>query len=532
MHSNPENDFRHSHQTLQVFLYYRIVLSGILFSMYIADVAPNILGVSNSVLYLYACVTYCIVAIASPFVFKASTLVQSQKRIHFLLMVDVAAQLSLIHASAGVDSGLGYLLIITIAMVNIFIRGQLAYGYAAFISVVLILESLYLYKNSEDLVRVVFASGTLGLLLFATTVALQYLTDRIRIASSEAETQARHIQNLQEIAQNIVTRMQTGVIVVDSEMRIELMNTAAKQMLDIPVKTKVYGEYLANLRELAPVLKSWESVLDKNEATVLRVRPGVDIRVNIAHLETGGIPKNIFYLEDYASIKQYAQQLKLASLGRLAARIAHEIRNPLGALSHAAQLLDESDAMSKTDRRMTEIIIGNSGRVNEIIENTLALSRRKEPNFEQINLAEWLPTYIDEAQVQTKQHIHLTITDNNLKTRFDLTHLRQVLSNLIDNGLRYSKEKTGEPWLSIEAGMMNSDEKPYIEIKDNGQGIPSDKISEIYEPFYTTNEKGSGLGLYICKELVEMNHASLHYKRTADNLSCFRVDFSHHQRMR
>lgn len=532
MTTSRQDETNHSHQTLLVYLYYRIALSGVLLLMFVVDIAPNTLGAKSDALYFCVSIAYFVFAFLSPFIFPAKSLRHSIRRINFLLTIDVLAQLALIHASNGMDSGLGYLLIITTAMINIFARGQLAYTYAALMSIALILDNLYLHQYSNELPRVMFSCGTLGVLIFSTTIALQYLIEKIRKTTAEAERQYRHARNLQEIAQNIVTRMQTGVIVVDNELRIELMNTSAKQMLDIPIDSLVYGDYLANYRELAPVLKRWDEIIQSKQATVLRVRAGFEIRVNVAHLETGDIPKNIFYLEDYSSIKQYAQQLKLASLGRLAARIAHEIRNPLGALSHASQLLAESHAIEATDKRMTEIIQSNCGRVNEIVENTLALSRRKEPQLELIDLAEWLPRYIDEAHYQQKDNIHLNIENASLLTRFDPTHLQQILANLIDNGLRYSGEINTVPWLELKVAMQSSDAKPYLEVKDNGKGIPQEKVPEIFEPFYTTSEKGSGLGLFISRELAEINHATLHYKRSADGLSCFRIDFSHHQRMR
>ena len=523
---------KHSLQTLFVYLYYRIALSGVLLLMFITGLAPNAIGANSNDLYLYVSSGYFLIALASPFVFPARSLTGSQRRINALLIVDVVAQLILIHASDGMDSGLGYLLIITIAMVNIFVRGQLAYTYAALTSIALILDNVALHQNSSDLGRIMFASGTLGVLLFAITIALQYFTDKIRQTTAEAEIQALRIRNLQEIAQNIVTRMQTGVLVVDNDLNIELMNTSAKQMLDIPADSHVYNTHLASYRELLPVLKRWNTILQNQEATVLKLKQGFEIRVNVAHLETGGIPKNIVYLEDYSSVKQYAQQIKLASLGRLAARIAHEIRNPLGALSHASQLLAESESLQPIDKRMTEIIESNCDRVNEIIENTLALSRRKEPDLEEINLASWLPKFLSNAQYQQQQHIDVDIKNDELLTRIDRTHLQQILSNLIDNGLFYSAQKNDKPWLKIEAGLQSSDAKPYIEVIDNGDGIAKGKVSEIFEPFYTTNKTGSGLGLYICKELAEINHATLHYSRKQDATTSFRIDFSHHQRMR
>ncbi len=530
MNSKPR--IRHSLQTLQVYFYYRLALSGLLMVMFFTGVADNVIGSESAMLYLYTCVLYVCFAISAFFVFPPRSLRYSQKRVSALLAIDILALLVMVHASGGIQSGIGYLFIITAAMVSIFARGQIAYAYAAFISIAVLADSVYLFHGTSELTRNIFSSGTLGLLVFATCTALQYLTSRIESSVEEAEQQARHIRDLQEMAENIVTRMQTGIIVIDHEMRIELMNASAKQMLDLPADTKIFGNYLAELRELAPLLRDWEAIQRAKESKILKIRPGTEIRINVAPLDTAGAPKNIFYLEDYSAIKQHAQQLKLASLGRLAASIAHEIRNPLGALSHAAQLLNESDSIDVADQRLTEIILNNCGRVNEIIENTLTLSRRREPKPELIDLALWLPQFIQEAQSHHRESITLTIKSQELRTKFDPTHLAQILANLIENGLRFSLKDTGEEDVEIEAGMMASDEKAYIEVKDTGNGVPNERLHEIFEPFYTTDEKGSGLGLYICRELAETNHASLHYKRSDDRRTCFRIDFPHHQRMR
>lgn len=527
----------HNHQTLQVYLYYRLALSGLLMVMFFSGIANNVLGVMSQSLYMQCSVAYCLSTVIALIATPARKLKHSRTRISAWLGIDIVALVTLAHASGGVTSGLGYLLIISAAMVSFFIRGQMVYAYAAAMSIAVMADTLFLFQHDNNLARALFSSGSLGILIFATTIALHYLTRKIRVTAEASEDQARHIRNLQEIAQNIVSRMQTGVIVVDEELKIDLMNNAALQMLDLPSNTHVSGVYLANLRELAPLLKALEQVLSSKESTVLRVRPGVDIRISVSHLETMDISKNILYLEDYSSIKQHAQQLKLASLGRLAASIAHEIRNPLGAISHASQLLAESDSLIGTEKRMTDIVLSNCGRVNDIIENTLALSRRKEPTPNQINLADWLPQFFDDAHIQHRESLVLSCLNNELLIKFDATHLKQILTNLVDNALRYSHEHAaGRDDMSalviIEAGLMESDEKVYIDIKDNGKGISTDKLVDIFEPFYTTDEKGSGLGLYISKELAEINHANIHYRRNAENLSCFRIDFAHHQRIR
>jgi two-component system sensor histidine kinase PilS (NtrC family) len=113
----------------------------------------------------------------------------------------------------------------------------------------------------------------------------------------------------------------------------------------------------------------------------------------------------------------------------------------------------------------------------------------------------------------------------------DQTHLSQVLTNLLDNGLRYSRQHTGTARVTLRVNKSRNDDISYLEVIDYGPGIRDDQLAQVFDPFYTTEERGSGLGLYISKELCEINQASLHYHRTADGKSCFRIDFSHFQRM-
>jgi len=271
---------------------------------------------------------------------------------------------------------------------------------------------------------------------------------------------------------------------------------------------------------------------DQTPTRTLRNENKPESRISLATHNTDETPKNSVYLEDYSYTVQQAQKIKLASLGRLAASIAHEIRNPLGATSHAAQLLMESEDLTNADERMSQIIVNNCNRVNEIVENTLSLSRRKEPSFEQIELSTWVRNHLDVAFIESKTFIHYHPESDSILTRFDPSQLRQVLTNLIQNALFHSDKLHGTAYVEITSGLTKNRGRPFLEVRDNGAGVPADKINQIFDPFFTTTEKGSGLGLYISKELAEINHARLSYSRTENNLSCFRLDFQHHQRIR
>ena len=236
-------------------------------------------------------------------------------------------------------------------------------------------------------------------------------------------------------------------------------------------------------------------------------------------------------MEDNRALTQQAQQLKLASLGRLTASIAHEIRNPLGAISHASQLLRESDQVCQADQRLIQIILQHTDRVNQIIENTLSISRRKEVTSTPMDLAQWLPKFKETYQQGNETQIVLEIQSESLPMKFDASHLSQVLTNLCDNGARYNAKTTGVREVKVVAGTNTNSDTSFVEVIDHGPGISSDEAGEIFNPFYTTDTQGSGLGLYICKELCEINQAALNLKFSEPGHTCFRIDFSHHQRV-
>ena len=220
---------------------------------------------------------------------------------------------------------------------------------------------------------------------------------------------------------------------------------------------------------------------------------------------------------------QQAQQLKLASLGRLTASIAHEIRNPLGAISHASQLLAESRHLDKGDLRLTEIIEEQSKRVNTIVKNIMQLSRRDRAQPEDLFLRPWLDQFIQEFIHHEKipaERIQVEITPPDLQIRFDPTQLHQILWNLCHNGIHH-----GAGRLVLRGGSTRQPYHQYLDIMDDGDGIDAGMAHAIFEPFFTTANHGTGLGLYIAKELCESNQARLNYVPENEGTH-FRITFA------
>lgn len=516
---------------VRIYLYFRFTLSIVLFGTFFYYPNSRFLGEDNPSLFLWNALAYFTICLIS-IIFKPRPLkVIPRYWILPSLILDVVAMLLFMYASGGVGSGLSYLILIFVAISGIFVRGQVAYAFAAMTSLLVVAQSIYLLHWEGGTNRDVFSAGTLGILIFGTTYLFQILTERINASNQEAIRQANYAQHLQKLAQAIIARMRTGIVVIDNDGCIEMINDSALQLMDLPVDVDYREVNINEISALQDVVSEWRSRPEGGPPKVLELRAGQQARVSLSTLDLGQHSRTVIYLEDHRVMTQQAQQLKLASLGRLTASIAHEVRNPLGAISHAAQLLEESPALSTQDKRLTQIIEQHSKRVNQIVESTLALSRRQEPQPETLDLQLWLPRFLSQYQVGQDVTVDLQMNRRSHLVKMDPTHLSQILTNLLDNGLRYSKKSTGEARVQVVVNQSQGDETHVIDVVDYGPGIDQDQLTQIFDPFYTTDAVGSGLGLYISKELCEINQATLHYRRTQEGLSCFRIDFSHYQRM-
>ena len=241
----------------------------------------------------------------------------------------------------------------------------------------------------------------------------------------------------------------------------------------------------------------------------------------------------IVFLEDTVEIQQQAQQLKLAALGRLSASIAHEIRNPLGAISHAGQLLSESRNLDKGDTRLTDIINMQSRRMNGVIENVLELSRRKPPSPIRLNLKNWLTDFVTEfrqSMPDAGRHTYQRGTDCDRGARRPGTARSGADESRGERlALQQGKDR---PRNAVDRRRHRPIDRPAVsERVDDGPGVPEDRVDNLFEPFFTTERTGTGLGLYITREMCEANQARVTYTRDQRGGSCFRITFAHPDRI-
>jgi two-component system sensor histidine kinase PilS (NtrC family) len=253
------------------------------------------------------------------------------------------------------------------------------------------------------------------------------------------------------------------------------------------------------------------------------------VRPHFASLGGASPTPVLVFLEDMTLIEEKAQQAKLAALGRLSASIAHEIRNPVGAMSHAGQLLAESDQLSAQDKRLTEIIRTNAERVSSIINNVMQLSRREATRPERLSLQEWLDEFraeFCETMQWPQSRLLVTAPAEALEVRVDPTQLHQIVWNLCDNAIRHGCAASDTAAIEVRAGRLSSGARPYLEIADRGPGVGEANIERIFEPFFTSGRGGTGLGLFLARELAQTNGASLLYESRAGGGSLFRLVFA------
>jgi two-component system sensor histidine kinase PilS (NtrC family) len=516
--------YRQTWKPLSLFNLYRLVLAG-LFSLVVAtgiDLTP--LGSQNHRLFALTGIGYLGFGLLSALTIRWRT-PRFHVQLYSQILADIICIILLMYASGGVRSGLGTLLIAALAGGGMLMNGQMAILYAAITAMAVLGEEFYIWTNHIAVGPNFTHAGILGATFFATAILAYLLAKRARESEALAAQRGVDLANMQQLTEYVIQRMQTGVIVIDLQQRVRLINESAWHLLGAAASPDQ-----SRLVDLSPPLAAylvlWQENADREPQAFHPTPTSPEILPRFAKLGQAGI---LIFLENTAATAQQAQQMKLASLGRLTASIAHEIRNPLAAISHAGQLLAESPQMAAGDHRLTEIIQQHSQRMNAIVENILQLSRRQRSQPEEFELSSWLREFI--ATFCTTQgidthHITIDIAPPDTIVRIDPSQLNQVLWNLCHNGIRYSLEITGQPRLILRGGSSEESPNPFLDVIDFGPGVPPEAMDHLFEPFFTTEPKGTGLGLYISRELCESNQARLNYIPAKGGGGCFRIIFA------
>lgn len=515
---------------LRIYNYYRIVLGVSLLVIFIRGIGERQLGTLDPDLFALTASSYIVVNVlfAAACLFLPARTLDRQLLGFFVVVADSLALVLLMHFSQGVSSGLGALVIVSVAAGSILVSGRIGSVMPAVATIAVLYEEFYLSLIPDTPPGDFFQAGLLGALYFGTSLFIQDVSRRLQSSEITALQRAAEVASLERLNRLIVQRMRTGIVVLDAEGGVSLINEAARTLLGT--------DRDAGLPDLPEVLvtswKLWRADPAHRPEPFWPTPESAQVRVSFSPLADSPEGETLIFIEDNTELAQRAQQLKLAALGRLSASIAHEIRNPLGAISHAAQLLAESPSLEKPDQRLTDIIQTHSKRMNGVIENVLELSRRRAPEPRRLAMQEWLETFTAQFREtrETPAEIEVEVLDAAATVNIDPSQLGQVLTNLVANGLRYSQKATGRSWVRLEAGIDEISERPYLEIIDEGAGVPEGQRQHLFEPFFTTEESGTGLGLYISRELCEANQIQLGYQALEPTGSCFRLNFPHPQR--
>ena len=498
----------HSAQSLRLFRFYnhyRIVVSLILVGAVFFNISFIDPAQQKSALYQITTICYLSINVFTAFILLAG-FQATPRHIIASIIFDIVILHVLMYASNGVQTGLGNLVVISVAAGNILIRGRIGTLFAALAALSSLGIELNQVFNFDAKVDGVVRAGLLGIIYFAAAFLLQNISKRISQSEELAQVRARNIIELEKLNHQIIQRMQTGIVVTDEFGNVRLLNQAALSLLNVDDERKLPAQ-LKQRQDL------WRANPNIRTEPFKTSTSGTILQANFTQLKKDTGSGILIFIEDTSKISQQAQQMKLASLGRLTAGIAHEIRNPLGAISHAAQLLAESESLSPADSRMTDIIQRHSGRVNGIVESILQLSRRKQPEAIENNINEWLTKFFQDYTLSHSPtpEITLKLGEESPIARFDPSQIEQVVTNLVDNGLRYSEKLVGKPTLTVCSGINKRNHLAFIDIIDQGAGVSAEDIDHLFEPFFTTETSGTGLGLYLSRELCESNQAQLNY---------------------
>jgi two-component system sensor histidine kinase PilS (NtrC family) len=505
----------------------RLGIAGLFVSLYITDNLFPPLASHNAKLFFNVSLAYGLMAIFIAilnYYRRPAFDVQAYLNIY----TDIIAITLLMHASGGVSSGLGTLMVISIGGGSIIMGGRHALLFASISTIAVLLEEIFSQFEGISHAGNYIHAGVLGITFFVTAILTHIFAKRIRETEALAQKRGIDLANMADLTEHIIQRMQTGVLVVDSDNNLRFINESAWHMLGMPATYP--NKNLSQINpELAGQLNRWKG---NPERVSHAFKPSVEhasIMPRFARISSNDEnPASLVYLEDTSDLSRQAQQLQLASLGRLTASIAHEIRNPLGAISHAGQLLAESAHLDSHDQRLIQIISDHSKRVNTIIENILQLGRRDSSHTEVISLKDYLEQFRNRflsSKENPHELIHVQFETDDINIRFDTSHLEQILTNLCENALRYSKDYPGFPKVEIQCGVHAELNRPYMDIIDHGPGIKPEDQAHIFEPFFTTSSSGTGLGLYLSRELAECNQAQLNYIPAKTGGSCFRITF-------
>jgi two-component system, NtrC family, sensor histidine kinase PilS len=497
--------------SLRYFSLYRIAVAALFLGLSFVYGETLSLGSHQLELFRFVAGAYLIVGVALQALLRKLREYFNQQ-LTLQAVVDVLAITLLMYASGGIRSGLGVMLLISLTGAAIVAPRRLTFLYASIATIALLLEQAYWVLAHGAPEAGFLQPGLLAIGCFATVGVTGWLAQRVAANERLARQRGRELATQTRVSELVIGDMHDGVAVLDRDGRVVQHNPQAQRLL--AAEMLLGADITRLLPGFAKRWNAWRSGAGtaRDDESAARGAGAFDVRgrsLGLRLIDTATEEEfSVLFIEDTTRSREQAQQLKLAALGRLTANIAHEIRNPLAAISHAAELLGEEKGAD--DRhRLTRIIHDNTQRLERLVSDVLQLNRRDRISAERVRLGSWLEAFVGEfvANEAVAPERLAVQASRDAWVEFDREHLRQVMWNLLKNAVRYARPEPRAVCIAL-AGIGDQVE---LSVIDNGPGVAAQSQGELFEPFFTTDSKGTGLGLYLARELCSANRAVLEY---------------------
>ena len=510
---------------------YRFLAIAVLLGVHLLTSPTPIFGASSPSLFRLTIAFYCVLALLLTLAGRRHW---PNRRALVLThtLIDTLAIAALLYTSGGIVSGLAVLLILPVGSMALLADGREPFFVAAIAALGVLAQQVAAQLGGLAPATDYPLAGVMGAVIFIAALAVWPVANRLRESEAVVNRQKVDLANLAQLSQYIVQHLRESILVVDPSDRIRLINESAAQVLG--ERTAIPDALLGEVSpQLLYRLATWRQARSgsRNEEAggpLTSADGSTLIEPHFASLGAVEPAPVLIFLEDTSALAARVQQSKLAALGRLSASIAHEIRNPVGAVSHAAQLMAESTTVGESERRLIEIVRSNSQRINTIIENILGLSRRTSPSPQRLTLDAWCRRFRDEfcSTLQIPAERLQLEGDASMEVQVDPTQLHQIVWNLCQNALTHGADAAPTPQVELHYRRLGGSGRPYLEVSDRGPGISQPDVERVFEPFFTRGERGTGLGLYLARELAESNDATLLYATREGGGSTFRLVFA------
>jgi len=501
---------------------YRVFLAFALVAASISGRGPQVFGQQDPYLFGFVAWGYLVLAMGFEFLLELHVL-PFRPQAHLHALGDIIVLVLVMHASGGPGGGIALLMIIAVGLSAVLLGATAAMGYAALASIMVLGETMVssLVDHEE---RQFAAAGFLGFALFVVAILVATFEQRVQRIERLTQRKEKEINYLSTLAVQIIERSPNGILISDPTGQVDYINTAARQLLAARRRSdvrSVEGNPPSKLRlrdthpALANALQDW---YDGRITEHIECDEPHRFRAEFHALQTELGQRALVVLVDLSAEDARVQQNKLASLGRLTASIAHEVRNPLSSIRQASELL--ADSTSEEERaELIPIIIRHSARINTLVEGVLDVARRPQVQPTRIDFTQWLAEFVELHRLDWEANSVVwqapAKADTACALTFDNSHLWQIMDNLVTNAMRHGRSADGVTYLSITCQLIEPDTVA-IRVCDRGPGLSDTATHSLFEPFFTTHVEGVGLGLYVSRELALSNGAQL-YAEAAGN---------------